>query len=499
MKKSMISVLIAVLIFTLLAGCAAEPVPTAPQSNGGTLYITVNPVIAVTYDEKGNVTEVAAVTEDAKSIVESYQNFVEKECTQVVSELVTKIGEAGYLSEDSEEVTITITLEEGSGVPSEDFVTAVEQTVQKVVTDNHWQGSVTVEEPSVSVEDPTEPSGNPTKPATTPTTPEEDPTEPATEPTVAEPAVPGTVPEGAKEQSDGTYLLTEELDSSGNPATGTKAVSVRSTVYSADGMLLRQETIGKESGNTESLLTWEYGEDGALEYTTSTQYTNGTKRFYEELYPNGNPKSHKMWNESGALVREFEAFHGENNNNGVSIQYDDQGNIQFRDTFGNPDGSPDTSEMWDADGTYHVNKFADGMPVETGYISPDGRSVTEMYDYEAGTIHVISKQGTNYADTVISMETGKIISGVIESTLEDGTYHYTEYLNGYRYKEISDGYANPLGFVYKETITYHPNGQPKTSERYFYEDGGHTYIEFDENGNTTFSEITTECNYGVFG
>ena len=332
MKKTMISVLITVLLFAFFTGCAAEPVPTPPQLKGGTLYITVNPVIAVTYDENGNVTEVAAVTEDAKSIVESYQNFVGKDCTQVVSELVTKIGEAGYLSEDSEDVTITITLEEGSGVPSEDFVAVVEQTVQDVVTDNHWQGSVTVEDPSVSVEDPTEPSGDPTGPATTPTapgaeatepstvpttpgveptepttpgvdptepstaptTPEEDPTDPSTEPTVAEPAVPGTVPEGAKEQADGTYLLTEELDNSGNPATGAKAVSVRSTVYSADGMLLRQETVGKESGKAESLLTWEYDGDGVLAYTTSTQYTDGTKRFYEELYPNGNPKSHTI-------------------------------------------------------------------------------------------------------------------------------------------------------------------------------------------------------------
>ena len=155
--------------------------------------------------------------------------------------------------------------------------------------------------------------------------------------------------------------------------------------------------------------------------------------------------------------------------------------------------------MWDADGTYYVNYMVDGNPVGTSYTTPDGRSVTEMYDYDAGTIHVVSKQAASYADTVVSMETGEIISGYIESTLEDGNYHYVEYAGGVRVKLIMDGCVNPLGYTYKETITYYPNGQPKTSERYFYEDGGHTYIEFDENGNTTFSEITTECNYGVFG
>ena len=48
MKNIIFYVMIATLLFALLSSCTAEPVTTTPQPKGGTLYITVNPVIAVT-------------------------------------------------------------------------------------------------------------------------------------------------------------------------------------------------------------------------------------------------------------------------------------------------------------------------------------------------------------------------------------------------------------------------------------------------------------------
>lgn len=455
MKGRHICIVITILLLALLAGCAAEPVTNTPQPKGGTLYITVNPVIAVTYDAEGNVTSITAVTEDAKDIVGSFQNFAGKECAEVVAELVTKIGEEGYLSKDKEDITIAITFEKESGVPKQDFLEDIKQQVQTVVATNQWQGTVTVEAPEVSSEEPDDPAGNANNNAQ-----EADP-----------PPQSGNVPEGAVKQPDGTYLLTERLDTSGNPSDGqSEPAYTCTTVYDAKGIKLSQTTFN----------------------------ANGVKIFYQEFYPTGNPKNYKRWNDSGVLAQEFSAFHDKDSSNGIIKYYDEQGNLQGLDTFGNPDGSPDTSEIWDADGTHIVTAIADGQPLQVAYTYSDGGFLTETYNYEAGTVHITAQRSQGSWDMISSMETGEFIEGYQESTV-DGIYHRSEYVNGYKSKEIFDGETNPLGYTYKRTTYYYSNGQTKSTESYYYADSGRTYVEFDEQGTTTYWEDTTECNYGVVG
>ena len=585
MKKPVIFLLITALVAALLSGCVTQPEPTAPQARGGTLYITVNPEIAVTYDADGAVVSVTAVTEDAKDIVDAYRDYVGKECTQVVTELVTKIGEAGYISEDSEDVVISISFEKESGVPDESFVKEMEQQLQTVVADNNWQGTVTVKEP--------EPIAAPTEQPTA--APTEAPTQPPTEPpapTETESTEP-TVPAGPR-------VVTDYTDLQGNIVAGEEeCYYIRATEYDASNNPVSQELITKETGALAARSSWEYGDgniciayeyvryfstgavrehyvetydaaglplqrtnyqdDGAVsdtvvysyddngnrvleegrradgtimskkEYSAEgillsdtsyfddgapkflyTYYSNGVTasqttwqedgamRFYEEYYENGVVKMFTRWRADGTKEADFTSFHESTVANGIHCSYDASGNITMREVTGNPDGSPDMMEMWDVDGTYHLNVFQDGMTIKTSYTSPDGSSVTETYDYDAGTIHVETQRPNFTGDTIISMTTGDIISGYREST-QTGNYTYHEYANGVECKRVLDGQVNPLGYTYRETTTYYANGQVHTSERYFYADGGHLYVEFDESGNQIFAEDTTECNYGEIG
>ena len=589
MKKPVIFLLITALVAAFLSGCVTQPEPTAPQSKGGTLYITINPEIAVTYDADGTVVSVAAVTEDAKAIVDSYRDYVGKECTQVVTELVTKIGEAGYITEDSEDVVISISFEKESGVPDEGFVKEMEQQVQTVVTANNWQGTVTVEEP--------EPIAAPTQqPTAAPT----EATPAATQPPTEAPAPTDPPPTTEPEEPTGPRVVTDYTNYQGNPVSSEdECYYIHTTVYNESGNPVSQETVTKNTGALVSLAIWEYDgqnlcvsqefvryfstgailehyletydaaglalqrtnyrDDGTVsatilysyddtgskiaeeehnadgitvsrnEYTpegvlisgatffddgtpktlltyyesgvTASQTTwleDGTMRLYEEFYENGVVKQHLRWRADGTLESEFTAFHESAEANGIHCSYDASGNLTMRDVTGNPDGSPDMSEMWDTDGTYYLNVFQDGMPIKTSYTSPDGSTVTETYDYDAGTIRVETQRLNFIGDTVISMTTGDIISGYLEST-QTGNYTYHEYANGVECKRILDGQVNPLGYTYRETTTYYANGQVRTSERYFYADGGHLYAEFDESGNRTFAEDTTECNYGEIG
>ena len=62
----------------------------------GTLLLSVNPEIEVTYDDQGNVTALTGVNQEGKDILASYTGFEGKPCKTVVSELVAAINQAGY-------------------------------------------------------------------------------------------------------------------------------------------------------------------------------------------------------------------------------------------------------------------------------------------------------------------------------------------------------------------------------------------------------------------
>ena len=155
-KKSMLALVLAMTMSTgVLFGCGqnsteatvtetVEETSAEPQPAGGTLVLSVNPEIEINYDENGNVTEISGRNDDGNAILANYSGYEGKAAREVVTELVTAIGEAGYFVEEveGENRQITIEIEPGSGLPHETFLDEVASDVHECVSANNWQSPV---------------------------------------------------------------------------------------------------------------------------------------------------------------------------------------------------------------------------------------------------------------------------------------------------------------------------------------------------------------------
>ncbi len=165
-SKSICSILVAAgLGLAVLTGCAqagsktaastaASTMTTVALAQGGTLLVRVNPEIAVKYDDKGLVTAVESKNDDGAKILESYKGFEGKEAKVVVNELVSAIGAAGYFVEDVDGSTrkITIEVEEGSRIPSDNFLSELAEDVRANVSQNQWKAPIEVQNDAVKDE-----------------------------------------------------------------------------------------------------------------------------------------------------------------------------------------------------------------------------------------------------------------------------------------------------------------------------------------------------------
>ena len=134
----------AALSLALLTGCGSTPseqTATAGLSGAGqtqtagTLLLSVNPEIEVTYDDQGNVTALTGVNQEGKDILASYTGFEGKPCKTVVSELVAAINQAGYfdVTIDGHEKNIVLKVARGSQYPSDDFLSELTAAIQALV------------------------------------------------------------------------------------------------------------------------------------------------------------------------------------------------------------------------------------------------------------------------------------------------------------------------------------------------------------------------------
>ena len=158
LKTMLAAVMTSALCLSGLAGCAQNAAPETAATvavkedlndlaGGGILCLKVNPEIAIAYDENGLVTEVSSRNDDAKKILESYKGFEGKTCREVVGELVTEIGDAGYFTEeiDGEGRQIVIEIERGSKLPNDEFLDEVVEEIRENVKENKWTSPVKVE------------------------------------------------------------------------------------------------------------------------------------------------------------------------------------------------------------------------------------------------------------------------------------------------------------------------------------------------------------------
>lgn len=159
MKKKSIIVIVMALVMSLalLAGCGQNAATAgssvsaeAEVASGGVLVLKVNPEIAVSYDDTGAVTDVSARNDDAKAIIESCEGLVGQQARDVVTQLVTAIGTAGYFAEEIESGArqITIEIEPGSQLPSDTFLDEVITGIRDCVSSNNWQAPLDVENES---------------------------------------------------------------------------------------------------------------------------------------------------------------------------------------------------------------------------------------------------------------------------------------------------------------------------------------------------------------
>ena len=149
--KSILTTLLALIMsFTILTGCGSktnDTVSGTELSSGGVLILSVNPEIAVEYDDKGIVTGVTARNDDALAIIAACGGIIGKETCDAVTVLVNAIGEAGYFIEEveGEKRQITIEIEAGSVLPAEDFLDEVIAYVRLCVENNNWNAPLFLE------------------------------------------------------------------------------------------------------------------------------------------------------------------------------------------------------------------------------------------------------------------------------------------------------------------------------------------------------------------
>ena len=134
-----------------LTGCGGQTSADVPSgaelSSGGVLVLSVNPEIAVEYDKDGIVTGVTARNDDALAIINSCKGLIGQQTRDVVSDLVTAIGDAGYFVEEieGERRQITIEIEAGSSLPGDDFLDDVIADVKAAVDSHNWQTPLNIE------------------------------------------------------------------------------------------------------------------------------------------------------------------------------------------------------------------------------------------------------------------------------------------------------------------------------------------------------------------
>ncbi|MEE0796520.1 MAG: hypothetical protein UIJ88_01675 [Anaerovoracaceae bacterium] len=152
MKKRTMTVLTALMLSLVLCigfmtGCGNGDAEAQADEMTGIIRVKVNPDIAVTYDRNGNVLKVEGINDDGRELIADYNGYEGKPCDQVIRELVEKMDMAGYFVEEieGEGNKIVLEIENGSYLPSDDFLNTIVEDLQHYTVDNHVNAPVDVQ------------------------------------------------------------------------------------------------------------------------------------------------------------------------------------------------------------------------------------------------------------------------------------------------------------------------------------------------------------------
>lgn len=138
-KSTMIAGLgLCAVLAAALSGCGSLPQAGAGQQGAGStaavgsILLSVNPEIEVTYDARGKVVEVEGVNDDGRSVVGGYDGYEGRDTGAVMGELVHEISDDGYFDGgiNGRERNIVLKMADGSSAPSDDFMEQVADSVR---------------------------------------------------------------------------------------------------------------------------------------------------------------------------------------------------------------------------------------------------------------------------------------------------------------------------------------------------------------------------------
>src|SRR5699024_6004315 len=135
----------------LLTGCGAQPQESSVTA--GVLTLRVNPEIAIHYNQSGKVVALEGDNQDGREIVETYPDYIGKDCEVVVQELVEEIHAAGYFVEEVEGQPrrVVLELDDDSQEPREGFLEDMSRSAQDALEGLSLGSAVVVEDDGAAV------------------------------------------------------------------------------------------------------------------------------------------------------------------------------------------------------------------------------------------------------------------------------------------------------------------------------------------------------------
>ena len=144
MKKIIALLLCAIVLVSALAGCgnkdnAADG--TKPQGNGnsgdiaetekaGTLVVTANASVRITYGTDGLVLKVEGTNDEGENLMESFEALLGSTCSEVVSKIIRESAGRTYLGRLT---YVAVKHEKGSGTPGTNFLEGIESAAKRAL------------------------------------------------------------------------------------------------------------------------------------------------------------------------------------------------------------------------------------------------------------------------------------------------------------------------------------------------------------------------------